>query len=160
MIFLRIVVLRNVLLLMLWVVLDGRLSRFARALSDPIVKNPTHVHSSTFCIAETSDFCAAVALAASTTGESKRHPYFLSIQKHQSASFMDLFCCFSATVRINQPSISSRTVLAADCRLQVASCRLRTLSLSPRIGRQMADVGSVCDSSFERNRVDQIFMWS
>ena len=122
------------------------------------MKNPTHVHSSTFCIAETAAFRAAVALAASTTGESKRHPYFLSIQKHQSASFMDLFCCFSDTVRINQPSISSRTVLAADCRLQVAGYRLRTLS--PRIGRQMEDVGSVCESSFERNRVDQIFMWS
>ncbi len=46
------------------------------------MENPTHVHSSTFCIAETADFRAAAAFAAPTTGESKskRHSSFLSIQ--------------------------------------------------------------------------------
>ena len=121
------------------------------------MKNPTHVHSSTFGIAETAAFRAAVALAASITGESKRHPYFLSIQKQQSASFMDLFYCFSATVRINQSSISSRT--GFDCRLQVADCKLPVAGCRLKIANSRSP-RSVRESSFERNRVDQIFMWS
>ena len=60
------------------------------------MKNPTHVHSSTFGIAETAAFRAAVALAASITGESKRHPDFLSIQSSNLQVYETslLFFCY------------------------------------------------------------------